>query len=201
MNWRRTCGGCGRIENCATGYRPLRESARRSGSTRPRSWPGWKRSIEDLLGGAMNRPLHVAVVSRAVYPLHGLGGLERSVYDLYGTLPRDTRVSLITRPPVSATDLQPAWPAGVTVRFVPYRTFPFAGRRGTTILDRSTAYPWFGERAGRVAWDLAASASSTSCTGSAPACSDSPAAAQAAPRRSCSTRRASRSSAVRIPPG
>ena len=32
---------------------------------------------------------------------------------------------------------------------VPYRTFPFAGRRGTTILDRSTAYPLFGERAGR----------------------------------------------------
>jgi glycosyltransferase involved in cell wall biosynthesis len=37
---------------------------------------------------------------------------------------------------------------------VPYRTFPFAGRRGTTILDRSTAYPIFGERAGRLAWTL-----------------------------------------------
>jgi glycosyltransferase involved in cell wall biosynthesis len=30
-------------------------------------------------------------------------------------------------------------------------TFPFANRRGTTILDRSTAYPLFGLRAGRAA--------------------------------------------------
>ena len=30
----------------------------------------------------VTRPLRVAVVARAVYPLHGLGGLERSVYDL-----------------------------------------------------------------------------------------------------------------------
>ena len=40
------------------------------------------------------------------------------------------------------------------MQFVPYRTFPFAGRRGTTVLDRSTAYPLFGERAGRAAWEL-----------------------------------------------
>jgi glycogen synthase len=106
----------------------------------------------------VNRPLHVAVVSRAVYPLHGLGGLERSVYDLVQHLAeRAIEVTLITRRPVNAAEPQPTWPGGVTVRFVPYRTFPFAGRRGTTILDRSTAYPLFGERAGRVAWDLAAS--------------------------------------------
>ena len=37
---------------------------------------------------------------------------------------------------------------------MPYRTFPLAGRRGTTVIDRSTAYPLFGERAGRVALDL-----------------------------------------------
>ena len=37
---------------------------------------------------------------------------------------------------------------------VPYRTFPLAGRRGTTVLDRSTAYPLFGMRAGRRALDL-----------------------------------------------
>jgi glycosyltransferase involved in cell wall biosynthesis len=36
----------------------------------------------------------------------------------------------------------------VQLEFVPYRTFPFAGRRGTTVLDRSTAYPLFGLRAG-----------------------------------------------------
>jgi glycosyltransferase involved in cell wall biosynthesis len=40
---------------------------------------------------------------------------------------------------------------------VPYVTFPLANRRGTTILDRSTAYPLFGFRAGRLAARLAAS--------------------------------------------
>ncbi len=29
-----------------------------------------------------------------------------------------------------------------------------AGRRGTTVIDRSTAYPLFGLRAGRLAWEL-----------------------------------------------
>jgi glycosyltransferase involved in cell wall biosynthesis len=38
---------------------------------------------------------------------------------------------------------------------VPYLTFPLANRRGTTILDRSTAYPLFGWRAGRAALALA----------------------------------------------
>ena len=44
----------------------------------------------------------------------------------------------------------------MTLRTVPYQTFPFAGRRGTTVLDRSTAYPWFGWRAGRLAASLVA---------------------------------------------
>jgi glycogen(starch) synthase len=38
---------------------------------------------------------------------------------------------------------------------VPYVTFPGAGGRGTTVADRSTAYPLFGWRAGRVAIKLA----------------------------------------------
>jgi glycosyltransferase involved in cell wall biosynthesis len=38
---------------------------------------------------------------------------------------------------------------------VPYVTFPGAGKRGTTVLDRSTAYPLFGWRAGREAVKLA----------------------------------------------
>ena len=37
---------------------------------------------------------------------------------------------------------------------MPYLTFPFANRPGTTILDRSTAYPVFGHRAGRLALSL-----------------------------------------------
>ena len=41
-------------------------------------------------------------------------------------------------------------------RFVPYWTFPLAGRRGTTILDRNTAYLLFGWRAGRLARRLVA---------------------------------------------
>jgi len=95
----------------------------------------------------------VAVVARAVFPLHGLGGLERSVFDVVRYLSRShVEVTLITRPPgqAGATLGVP----GVTMRFVPYRTFPLAGRRGTTVLDRSTAYPLFGERAGRLAWSL-----------------------------------------------
>ena len=104
----------------------------------------------------MRRPLRVAVVARSVFPLHGLGGLERSVYDLVRFLRRSAaEVTLITRPPSTAHGPDAVAP-GITTRFVPYRTFPLAGRRGTTVLDRSTAYPLFGQRAGRVAWRLAA---------------------------------------------
>jgi len=45
----------------------------------------------------------------------------------------------------------------VRLDFLPYRTFPLAGRRGTTVLDRSTAYPMFGLRAGRRALELVTS--------------------------------------------
>ena len=96
----------------------------------------------------MTAPRHVAVVARSVYPIHGRGGLERSVYDLVRHLvERDVKVTLITRPghpPDGESDL-------LSVRFVPYRTFPGAGRRGTTVIDRSTAYPLFGMRAGALA--------------------------------------------------
>jgi glycosyltransferase involved in cell wall biosynthesis len=99
-------------------------------------------------------PLRVAVVARSVFPLHGLGGLERSVHDLVRYLAEaGVDVTLITRTPSGAAAAG-AIDARIGMRFVPYRTFPFAGRRGTTVLDRSTAYPLFGERAGRAAWDL-----------------------------------------------
>jgi glycosyltransferase involved in cell wall biosynthesis len=39
---------------------------------------------------------------------------------------------------------------------VNYVTFPYANRRGTTILDRSTAYLVYGQRAGRLAGTMAA---------------------------------------------
>jgi len=113
-------------------------------------------------------PLRVAVLSRAVAGLHGHGGLERHVADLVRHLDaRGAQVTLITRRPHGAAPAVTAAAAGTArtdwslqlgqrtrVLMVPYLTFPFAGRRGTTVLDRSTAYPLFGLRAGRRAAGL-----------------------------------------------
>jgi glycogen synthase len=101
--------------------------------------------------------LRVAIVSRAVHPLHGFGGLERHVSDLARHLAaRSVEVTVITRTPEAAGTPEEAAAsigggAPLSVRFVPYTSFPFAGRRGTTVIDRSTAYPVFGLRAGRLA--------------------------------------------------
>ena len=113
----------------------------------------------------MSRSLRVCVVARSVFPLHGPGGLERSVHDLVNYLAQaGVLVTVITRPPMdragAARAQTPAeGPAStrrppVVYQYVPYRTFPFAGRRGTTVIDRGTAYPLFGLRAGRAAWAL-----------------------------------------------
>jgi glycosyltransferase involved in cell wall biosynthesis len=89
-----------------------------------------------------------------VFPLHGVGGLERSVFDLVGYLAdAGLDVTLITRPPAADRpdgDMDPR----IDVRYVSYVTFPFAGRRWTTVLDRGTAYPLFGLRAGSLAGTL-----------------------------------------------
>lgn len=102
----------------------------------------------------MKPALRVAVVARSVFPLHGLGGLERHVYDLVRYLADSgVETTLITRTPAAkhpAEDIHP----NITLLTVPYRTFPLAGKRGTTVIDRSTAYPLFGMRAGRVAANL-----------------------------------------------
>jgi glycogen synthase len=101
--------------------------------------------------------LRVIVVSRAVAPLHGYGGLERHVGDLVRHLARRAvDVTLITRSPAERMTTEAAAvaisdDASLAVHFVPYLTFPGAGRRGTTVIDRSTAYPLFGLRAGRLA--------------------------------------------------
>ncbi len=106
--------------------------------------------------------LRVAVVARSVYPLHRYGGLERHVYDLVRSLlARDVHITLITppaaadRPSDTRADAVFRHP-DLTLATVPYTTFPFANRRGTTIVDRSTAYPLFGWRAGRLAAQLVA---------------------------------------------
>ena len=104
--------------------------------------------------------MKVAVLARAAFPLHGFGGLERHVYDLSRALAdRGVGVTLITPPPSARGDEDEASAAAaihpaVTVEFVPYHTFPLAGRRGTTVLDRSTAYPLWGLRAGRRALEM-----------------------------------------------
>jgi glycosyltransferase involved in cell wall biosynthesis len=103
-------------------------------------------------------PLRVAVVARATMPLHGIGGLERSVRDLVRHLARlNVAVTLITPPPSVARRVtaDPFASPNIRVRHVSYLTFPLANRRGTTILDRSTAYLLFGVRAGRLARRLA----------------------------------------------
>ena len=107
----------------------------------------------------MTEHLRVAVVARAVMPLHGVGGLERSVHDLVRHLAaRGVDVTLIVPPagPVQrATITDPFASPHIQMRHERYLTFPFANRRGTTILDRSTAYLLYGWRAGRLARQLA----------------------------------------------
>jgi len=100
--------------------------------------------------------MKVALVARSVFPLHGYGGLERHVYDLARALAeRGVEVTLVTQPPAEGQEWSPSSiDPSVRAEFVPYHTFPGAGRRGTTVLDRSTAYPLFGLRAGRRALDL-----------------------------------------------
>jgi glycogen(starch) synthase len=108
--------------------------------------------------------MRVAVVARSVAPLHGVGGLERSVFDLVRYLAaHDVRVTLITQPPTAEALVSSDSPGAAVSRlidprivpiFVPYRTLPFAGRRGTTVIDRSTAYPVFGMQAGGTALKL-----------------------------------------------
>ncbi|MGE0450121.1 MAG: glycosyltransferase family 4 protein [Vicinamibacterales bacterium] len=111
------------------------------------------------------RRVRVAVVARVVYPLHGHGGLQRHVHDLVRFLAaRSVDVTLITQPPMHGHLDDPdanemLTRPGIRILTVPYRTFPLANRRGTTILDRITAYPLFGERAGALAAKLAADGS------------------------------------------
>ena len=99
-------------------------------------------------------PLRVTVLARAVTPLHGVGGLERSVRDLVRHLAeRGIEVTLVVPPPRLHRDTRqdPFAAPHLTLRHVSYPTFPFANRRGTTILDRSSSYLLYGERAGRLA--------------------------------------------------
>lgn len=106
----------------------------------------------------MTAPLRVVVVARAAMPMHGFGGLERSVRDLVCHLAaNDVSVTLIVPPPTVRMDAKndPFALPRIQVRHVSYITFPLANRRGTTVLDRSTAYLLYGMRAGRRALRMA----------------------------------------------
>jgi glycosyltransferase involved in cell wall biosynthesis len=116
-------------------------------------------------GGRVAEPrlFQVVVLGRSFYGLHGFGGLERHLYDLVRYhLEAGWQVTVITRTPQHEAGVDPdrwahiARHPNCAVRFVDYRTFPLAGRAGTTILDRGTAYPWFGRRAGHAAADFVA---------------------------------------------
>jgi glycosyltransferase involved in cell wall biosynthesis len=99
--------------------------------------------------------MRVAVIARAVFPLHGYGGLERHVYDLVRALiERGVQVTLVSPPPTVSGVTADAVHPRLSAEFIPYCTFPLAGRRGTTVIDRSTAYPMWGMRAGRRALEL-----------------------------------------------
>jgi glycosyltransferase involved in cell wall biosynthesis len=91
-------------------------------------------------------------------PIHSHGGLERSVRDLVRHLAAlGCDVTLIVPPPhVRRLPAEYSFGERVTLRHVPYVTFPFANRRGTTVLDRSSSYLLYGLRAGRLARRLAA---------------------------------------------
>jgi glycosyltransferase involved in cell wall biosynthesis len=100
--------------------------------------------------------VRVAVLARAVFPLHGYGGLERHVFDLVRALiERGVDVTLLAPPPKDRGMDAAAVHPKLHAEFIPYRSFPLAGRRGTTVIDRSTAYPVWGLRAGGRALELA----------------------------------------------
>jgi glycosyltransferase involved in cell wall biosynthesis len=90
--------------------------------------------------------MRVALLSRAVLPLHGYGGLERHVaaLDKYLRL-EGCEVTLYTMPPDSNAGAQ----ARDGTVFVPYRLLPWPRRSGFVILDRNTNYLGWSVRAGR----------------------------------------------------
>ena len=138
-------------------------------STRARSLRTSRRSIsgspacDTRTRHVPDRPLRVAVVGQSISGLHGIGGLERALYELVRHhLADGWDVTLITRPADGEAADPEAWHAPSPRTRIsrcapcPTVTFPFAGRRGTTVADRSTAYPLFGYRAGQDAARLVA---------------------------------------------
>jgi glycosyltransferase involved in cell wall biosynthesis len=94
------------------------------------------------------RPLRIAVASRAVAPQHGFGGLERAVaHHLRALTRRGITVAVLTQPP------DPAHPAPTTYGgMVSWHTVPYRRRalplRPNSIPDRLIHYPPFSRALG-----------------------------------------------------
>ncbi len=89
--------------------------------------------------------MRVALVSRAVFPIHGYGGLERHVAALEKYLRREgVDVVLFTSPPEPARE-----ETREGTSFVPYRVVPWPKRKGFVVLDRDTNYLAWSMRAAR----------------------------------------------------
>jgi glycosyltransferase involved in cell wall biosynthesis len=87
--------------------------------------------------------MRVALLSRAVFPLHGYGGLERHVAALEKYLRLEgCGVTLYTATPRDLSN-----PREGTV-FVPYRMIPWPQGKGFAVLDRDTNYLAWSARAG-----------------------------------------------------
>ncbi|HEX5504464.1 MAG TPA: glycosyltransferase family 4 protein, partial [Thermomicrobiales bacterium] len=97
----------------------------------------------------MRANLHIVVVSRAVAPQHGHGGLERAAaHHLRHLARRGVRLTVFTQPPYPGTPPPEAFGGAVAWREVPYRTRALPLRRNG-IPDRLVHYGAFARRAGR----------------------------------------------------
>ena len=144
-----------RASRAALGDAAQRARSSASSTRRPSS-----RAIERLYRGARTRRDEASrCVARArSFPLHGSAASSGTSTISSARWP--TRGVEVTLDHPAADRGTRTWSPRLdpsracACEFVPYRTFPGAGRRGTTVLDRSTAYPLFGLRAGRTALDL-----------------------------------------------
>ena len=83
--------------------------------------------------------MHIAIISRAVFPWHGFGGLERHVEAQSRHLvAAGHRVTLFTSPPHQPPGRQPD--DGARWEAVAYRSLPWPKRSGFVIADRLTNY-------------------------------------------------------------
>jgi len=99
----------------------------------------------------MNRPsgkktkqkISVAIISRAVFPFHGYGGLERHVYhQLRHLTAAGCSVTLVTESPrKEIQSISANIPGDVEVQLVEKRLIPLPVKKGFIILDRILNYP------------------------------------------------------------